>query len=333
MYLPNKKNNYLKLIIDQFNENNIKTSISPEIINLIILPTEKCNFRCIYCYENFDIGKMKDETIQGIKKFLYSKFYNLEYIHISWFGGEPLLAQEVISDISRFILENQPKYNFKYTSAITTNGYLLEKSVFLDLLKFKINDYQISLDGTEEIHNQTRVLSNGDGTFSKIWNNLLDMRSVPDDFQVTFRIHLTKNNSANILKLIKNIESSFENDFRFKIFLKEIGNYNPSKIIDTLSSDKAIKIKKEILNIIGENRKVPLLKNYICYASKKNSFIIRANGNISKCTIALYDEKNTIGKLNADGTMELDNEKYKKWTKGLQTKDAKYMKCPLKFIN
>jgi len=310
----------------------MKASLSSEIISLIILPTEKCNFRCTYCYEKFDIGKMKNETIQGIKKFLYSKFSIIKYIHISWFGGEPLLAQDIISDISEFILENQSKYNFKYTSEMTTNGYLLNKSVFSDLLKLKIDDYQISLDGTEEIHNQTRILSNGDGTFSKIWSNLLDMKSISDNFQVTFRIHLTKDNNTNVLKLIKNIENSFQNDFRFKIFLKEIGNYSFSKVIDTLSFDKAIEIKREILNTIEKNRKIISSKNYICYASKKNSFIIRADGNISKCTVALYDDKNIIGKLSADGIMELDNEKHTKWIKGLQTKNIEYMKCPLKFI-
>ena len=39
-------------------------------LELIILPTEKCNFRCTYCYEDFAIGKMKRETINAVKELI-----------------------------------------------------------------------------------------------------------------------------------------------------------------------------------------------------------------------------------------------------------------------
>ncbi len=33
-------------------------------LGLILMPTEQCNFRCTYCYEDFAIGKMSKSTIQ-----------------------------------------------------------------------------------------------------------------------------------------------------------------------------------------------------------------------------------------------------------------------------
>jgi hypothetical protein len=45
-----------------FTRRQIAEAISPRIQELILLPTEKCNFRCTYCYEDFDLGKMSEET-------------------------------------------------------------------------------------------------------------------------------------------------------------------------------------------------------------------------------------------------------------------------------
>lgn len=41
-----------------------------DLLHLIILPTEKCNLRCVYCYEDFKKGKMS-EKIEEIKKDQY----------------------------------------------------------------------------------------------------------------------------------------------------------------------------------------------------------------------------------------------------------------------
>ncbi|TOB11935.1 radical SAM protein, partial [Vibrio parahaemolyticus] len=73
----------------------IAESLSPRGLQLIIFPTEKCNFRCTYCYEKFEVGRMSNELIQGIKKFLEVRIPELDRLVISWFGGEPLLAKEV----------------------------------------------------------------------------------------------------------------------------------------------------------------------------------------------------------------------------------------------
>jgi uncharacterized protein len=42
---------------DRFSDAQIAATISRKVQQLIILPTEKCNFRCSYCYEDFMIGK------------------------------------------------------------------------------------------------------------------------------------------------------------------------------------------------------------------------------------------------------------------------------------
>ncbi len=39
-------------------------------LGLTILPTEQCNFRCVYCYETFERGAMQQEVVLGIKNLI-----------------------------------------------------------------------------------------------------------------------------------------------------------------------------------------------------------------------------------------------------------------------
>lgn len=44
--------------------------INPTTLSLYILPTEQCNFRCRYCYENFPNLKMSKKTQDGIINYV-----------------------------------------------------------------------------------------------------------------------------------------------------------------------------------------------------------------------------------------------------------------------
>ena len=69
--------------------------------------------------------------------------------------------------------------------------------------------------------------------------------------------------------------------------------------------------------------------NYICYAAKANSLLVRADGRIGKCTVALNDPRNDIGRLAEDGSVVIDNDKLRPWISGLGTLDVATLGCPL----
>ena len=77
-------------------EEQIGSCLTPRLQELIILPTEKCNFRCTYCYEDFLIGKMPPAIERGVKALIDRRSDSLDRLEISWFGGEPLLAADVV---------------------------------------------------------------------------------------------------------------------------------------------------------------------------------------------------------------------------------------------
>ena len=69
-------------------------------------------------------------------------------------------------------------------------------------------------------------------------------------------------------------------------------------------------------------------KTKICYASRANSFVIRADGRIGKCTVALDNDVNDVGYLRSDGTMEITNARFRKWLENLLLGDEQGAHCP-----
>jgi uncharacterized protein len=67
----------------------------------------------------------------------------------------------------------------------------------------------------------------------------------------------------------------------------------------------------------------------VCYAAKMNSYIIRSDGRVFKCTVALYDDRNIVGRLNPDGTLEIYPNKVAWWSRGIFTGNPNQLACPL----
>lgn len=317
------------------NHEKILSLVTNRFLELIILPTEQCNFRCTYCYEDFLIGKMKRNTVEAIKKLLELRVPNLDVLKISWFGGEPLAAKDIVYEISDFIITLQKKYpRFKYISGMTTNAFLLKEDVLKKLISHGISSYQISLDGTEEMHNQTRIRLNGQGTFNKIWDNLLSAKNTNLDFTITIRIHITPDNVEDVYLLVDQLKFRLNRDKRFSVFFKAIENLGGPKT----GSFKVVqgKDKSEILenfySYLGEELRAKKLDDngpYVCYAAQTNSFMIRADGKIGKCTVAFSDDRNILGKINDDGTVEIISDKLALWTRGIKSQNKDELRCPM----
>jgi uncharacterized protein len=70
----------------------------------------------------------------------------------------------------------------------------------------------------------------------------------------------------------------------------------------------------------------------ICYAAHANSFLVRADGRLNKCTVALDLPANQVGRIHEDGTLELDRDRMLGWSLGLKTGDAGTLACPLRGV-
>lgn len=327
-----EKNSILK-------EKIIPAILTNRLLELILLPTEQCNFRCTYCYEDFSIGKMKRETIDGVKNLIDKRAPELDVLKISWFGGEPLSARDVVYEISEHAMESSFKYGIKYQGGMTTNAFLLNETVATKLYMLGIRDFQVSLDGPREVHNLTRQRIDKSGSFDQIWNNLLDLRNSKLLFSITLRIHITPENYDSLFELIEELKKYFSGDARFKIFFKAIADLGGpnAKNFQTLNRHMTTEAIQKLVLAVDNQLIVSKLKTteipYVCYAAQANSFMIRANGTIGKCTVAMNDPRNSIGKILKDGTLRVDNEKMMPWLRGIKTLDTATLACPLYGMN
>lgn len=323
--------------IKGFSKVHLANGLSNEMFQLILFPTEQCNFRCVYCYEDFEIGKMPDWLVKATKILLTNKIPSLKKLTLMWFGGEPLLAKDILFDIAEHSLKLAEQYNCKVSGNLTTNGFLLDVKTLERLVQLKQNEFQISIDGDKESHDTTRLTRSGRGSFDKIWARLIDAANTTLDFHITLRVHVTDLNHDSVLKFCERFDTELLHDSRFKLFFKPIGDLggnNGEKITTLISKKSAAALCKELTErYAGNAKQLDSAGHYICYAGKPNSIGIRANGNLNKCTVALSDDRNVIGKINQDGTLTLNNERFNTWVKGFTTLNSWQMGCPLSYMN
>lgn len=323
--------------IKGFSKKQLLNSLSNEKFQLIIFPTEQCNFRCVYCYEDFEIGKMPRWLVDATKVLIKNKMPKLKYLSLGWFGGEPLLAKDILFEIAEYAQSLAKENNCKVYGDLTTNGSLLDIKTLTRLVELKQNSFQISIDGDKESHDTTRLTRNRRGSFDKIWSRLLAASATDLDFHITLRIHITDLNHESVLAFCERYDETLKEDSRYRLFFKEITNLggdNQEKINSLISKKSAKQLVQELTErYSGNSKKINDQGHYICYAGKPNSLGIRANGNINKCTVALDDDRNNIGKINPDGTLTLNNEKFSTWIKGFTTLDSWQMGCPLSYMN
>jgi uncharacterized protein len=140
--------------------------LSPEFMGII--PTRSCNGACVYCdfgTADAPLKKMSyqmaadatDWYIEMIEK------QNRQNVEIHFFGGEPMVASDVIEVVlHRARLLTGMKNLIPYFE-ISTNGLYSEKKAHF--LGNYFNKIILSLDGTEEIQNFQRPLPNSGNSF------------------------------------------------------------------------------------------------------------------------------------------------------------------------
>jgi uncharacterized protein len=304
-------------------------------LNLIILPTESCNFRCTYCYETFEHKKMSRHVVAGIKSLIQTRGSELEKLEIGWFGGEPLLAFDVVVDICQHSIGVAKSAGFEFSSNITTNGYFLDQKCFLSCLENKIESFQISLDGGQQDHDVSRKLASGAGTFARIWANLTAIKEIPGEFVIHLRLHYTYENFLAVGKFARQIGDALGDDSRFHCFFKNIGRLGgPNDESITIFSEQDRKdIEAHLWDASGLGRpEAALDDDYVCYAAKGNSLVVRSTGRLAKCTVALNDSFNDIGCIKENGEIFVDQKKYRRWIGPLLEGHWEDVGCPLGWV-
>lgn len=302
----------------------------PSMLHLIIMPTEECNFRCVYCYESFLRGEMKPELRAGIRTFLEAQ-EDLEVLAVHWFGGEPFLAKETVLELMPWLREFADSRNIRLSASATTNGSLFTPDLAERIIPLGCNHFQITLDGTEADHNARRHGKNGEETFQTVLDNLRYLRRSTLDFEVMVRHNFDPESLSRLDGYLAMLQEEFGGDPRFTTHFEAIGRWGgagdedlvicegksgPRAIVETRRKAAAAGFRDGTVGgSMGPD-------GYVCYAANPRSFVIGSDGTVYKCTIELdYHERNMVGRLHPDGRMELDWARMALWceTDGMDT--------------
>jgi len=132
--------------------------------------THTCNMACKYCFAqqgdyggeqavmNFDVAKNAVDLLMESPS---------PWADIDFFGGEPLIAWNMVEQTLAYATEKAIKKNKKVRFSLTTNGLLLTADK-LDVLDHYNVNLTLSLDGPKEVHDKFRVDRAGNGTYDRI---------------------------------------------------------------------------------------------------------------------------------------------------------------------
>ena len=157
-----------------------------------------CNLRCKYCFASTgDFGQgrkiMPPEIAKKAIDFVIARSGVRHNIEVDFFGGEPLMPWDTVTQTVDYARSLEEKYNKKFRFTITTNGLLLDE----DKRKYineNMDNCVLSLDGRREVNDEFRKTVAGTGSYDTIvpkFKALVDERDPNLDYYArgTFTSH------------------------------------------------------------------------------------------------------------------------------------------------
>ena len=165
---------------------------------IVIMTTYSCNFSCWYCLQRHQNIRLDSATRKRVKSYInHIANSDIDEIHLSWFGGEPLLNTESIVDICEHTQRLCSIHNLQFSCSITTNGSLLSVKTLSCFSRFPFKSFQVTLDGDKETHNKTRKNKHITDSYTLILNNVASIAKVFPDALIILRINYTADNLNN----------------------------------------------------------------------------------------------------------------------------------------
>ena len=286
-----------------------------------ILPTSGCNAKCSYCFEQgMKIEKMSPQTAEATCDFIHNMSKNADQITITWFGGEPLLATDIIDLISKKMLTIYGEKYKMFRINMVTNGSLINQKIAKKMKEeWFLDSVQITMDGFQNDYNSIKKYNNpAIHNFDRIIENI-DLL-IKQNIYVQLRMNYDGHNKDSILKLIDYIHERYGDNngslvgkinlYAFPIW-EPGANSGIMKYHSTSKSDPGyLEISEKLLELHDITDKHFLnfkLVNSVCSARNENGFSILPDGSLIKCCEAFSD---IVGNIH-DGVTNWD--KFNSW--------------------
>ncbi|ADW21973.1 MULTISPECIES: radical SAM protein [Thermus] len=98
----------------------LRQRYTTEAWSLTICPTIDCNFGCDYCFQRHRVSRMTEAVQAKLLEVFAQKAPRLSKFFVTWFGGEPTLAWDVVQRLSQGFLEVAERNRVEYSASLTT---------------------------------------------------------------------------------------------------------------------------------------------------------------------------------------------------------------------
>jgi len=132
-----------------------------------------CNLRCRYCFASTgDFGTgcrmtMDFDTAKRAIDWVVAKSGKRRNIEVDFFGGEPLMAMDVVKQTVEYARSLEEKHDKCFRFTITTNGVLLNDEN-IEYINREMSNVVLSLDGRPAVNDHMRPTVNGKGSYDII---------------------------------------------------------------------------------------------------------------------------------------------------------------------
>jgi uncharacterized protein len=289
-------------------------------IQLFFVTNYSCNFACTYCYQD-QYGnpdrELNNEVIDAFFNYVRTEFAGRKK-YLTIFGGEPLLNSPKQKGLITQMLNKALESGLEIS--IVTNGYYLEDYSIL-LSTGNIREIQVTLDGTESVHNSRRFLKGGEGTFNKIVRGI--DACLENKIHINLRMVIDKENIINLSEFARYaIDKGWTKNPFFKTQLGR--NYelhhcqsSPGKLYDRISLYESIfeltkqhphlsefyKPAYSVAKFLSENGELPDPLFDSCPACK-TEWAFDYRGEIYSCTATVGKSEESIGSFYPDVTLK-----------------------------
>ena len=137
--------------------------------SLCLIVLNRCNLKCLYCYEKHDLRSKKRMELSvakdAITEFM-EKDDGYDGVEIEFFGGEPFLEFSFIKEVVEWF--HTIKWKKLHQFLIGTNGTILNDEIKDWLIKYKkCLGVAFSFDGTKKAHDLCR-----DNSYDIVFKNI-----------------------------------------------------------------------------------------------------------------------------------------------------------------
>jgi len=120
-------------------------------LEIVFNITNKCNFRCLHCFnrsgENLREKELSDKEVLE----LMEEIKDIKPFNLCFSGGEPLLRKKLLLSCAKQLS------NKGIRVSLVTNGYFLDERTVKELKDSGVSDIEVSIDGaTPETHEHLR---------------------------------------------------------------------------------------------------------------------------------------------------------------------------------